>query len=131
MAKLTDSRKQFLHDVFTEALEGGINYWAGIAKYRWSLGAPDYAVDLDGFYAVVQDAESDTEYRVTRATIQKGVATLRQWSREPHVEGTNRCHPSYTKRILAASAMNDASEMDASDADIVVQAGLFGEIIYG
>ena len=40
-------------------------------------------------------------------------------------------HESYRQRIAEASRENDAGNIDAGDADIIAQAALLGEVVYG
>lgn len=54
---LTNGRKTFLHELFTTAVEGGINDWALVGKYRWGL--LDKSDDIDGFYATIKSTEDD------------------------------------------------------------------------
>lgn len=134
MPTKTDTRKQFLIDVFTTALEGGIGYWSLCYQYHWtlepegdSLGNPD----LDGFYAVIEETEEpfiegEPGHRITQDTIVKGLSRI-----DAGTPDTLHLHASYIGRIIGASRANDAGMLDAADADIVVQVGLFGEVVYG
>jgi len=121
---------QFLHDVFVTALEGGIGYWSDCHEYRWSLGAPSHEADLVGFYATVVDAEGDddTVHRIDRPAIVRGVeriltgqATCCGKPIGSHLVGT----------VARAVVGGDAGDIDAEIADVIVQIGLFGEIVYG
>jgi hypothetical protein len=120
---------QFAHDVFVTAVEGGINYWAAVLRYRWM--ASDGACDLEGFHALVVDAESDESdepQRIDRDVIVRGLQRI--------VDGTATCcgrplDALFTDRIASAVAEIDAGDIDAGDADTIVQVGLFGEVVYG
>jgi hypothetical protein len=140
---LTQERKQFLHDVFVTALEGGIGYWSKVSDYHWTNADAEAdnsttldSADLDGFYAVIHDfvaAESDPkatqdystwpQHRITRAVIQRGIGKV--------ADKDFRVRDDIRKNILAGSAMNGAGDIDSECADVIVQAGLFGEIVYG
>lgn len=121
--ELSRDRKQFLHDIFVTALEGGIGYWSQASKYRWSV-CDGHTEDLDNFVAVIHDTEDNRKkYTVDRAVIQRGLSKI--------ASGTAKVHESYVKRIGQASRENDFGNCDAGDADVIVQAGLFGEVVYG
>lgn len=98
---------QIIIDVFNTAMEGGVNYWADFDEYQW-LG-----LGLE-FFATVRDMEDeDAEWlRVDAETIRKGLTLAAKKGRRE--VGT----------IFA-------EDYDAYDADVIVQLGLFGEIVFG
>jgi hypothetical protein len=119
---------EFPHDVFTTALEGGIGYWSECHKYRWSKGGPDHEADLDGFYAIVEETESGDDtpprHRVDREVILRGLSRL--------FAGEHKgLHPKTAALIMEAAITGQSGRLDASDADCLVQIGLFGEVVYG
>lgn len=132
MAKLSQKRKEFLHGVFTTALEGGVGYWSQASTYRWSVNSDGKTEDLDGFIAVVHELNDDESgYKkqgltVNRAVIQKGIRRI--------LDRAEKCgvRDDIYANIAAADRSNgDAGDIDSEVADCIVQAGLFGEIIYG
>ena len=96
-----------LKDLFITALEGGSNYWLIINNWC-----------LEDHVATITDTETNllTEHQVNLLTIKQGFEKLyaenSQWSK---------------KRIF--NLLNE--DYDAEDADIVLQYGLFGKLIYG
>lgn len=117
----------FLHDLFVTALEGGIGYWSTCSRYRWAKpdGDPQNPVsDLVGFHAVIEETEDDDkpEHRIDRDLIIKGLAGLK----DALGEDSERY-----QRIKAAEKARDCGQLDAEDADVVVQVGLFNDIVYG
>jgi len=117
-------RDEFLHDVFVTALEGGIGYWSAALTYHWSTGDGTTS-DYQGFEARIVD-EEDTEHTINRDVIRKGLRLIR--------EGTPaglHLNEDYIRRIKAAERAHDAGDLDAFDADIIVQVGLFEEVVYG
>jgi hypothetical protein len=64
---MSEKRKEFYHYMFTTAIEGGTDSWAGCVDYSWSkkYDNPDdelparHVDDLDGFYAVMYSTEDD------------------------------------------------------------------------
>lgn len=128
------ARKEFLNDIFVAAIEGGINYWASVSDYEH--------LDLDTFGADVRDNEDDDAptYRVDAAVIARGVSrisTAKAPFYEPNKAPYTQCEKvkylsEYVAKIVRdAGFENDASEIDADVADVVVQVGLFGEVVYG
>ena len=106
-------RIQFLTDVFTTALEGGIGYWSECSYYRWE----------NEQRAVIEDIEDERkEYTITLDTIAKGIGVI--------VKG-DHVYQDLKNLIRNGSLDNDASDIDAEGADCIVQAGLFGRVIYG
>ena len=116
--------KAALHGVFVTALEGGIGYWSVCTTYHWSL--PDGEDDVEGFYADVEETETDEDdaptHRIDAACILRGL----QFFAQPG-QGYRR-----VRSVARAVLMGDENvDYDAGDADCIVQAGLFGEVIYG
>lgn len=114
-------RDDVFHDIFTTALEGGINYWAECSEYHWTSSG---TLDLLGFYAVIHDTEDEEgkTYRIDRSVISKGYALA------AGPKGKERLGWSTSRPPLIPSGDWD---YDAGDADIIVQLGLFGEVWYG
>lgn len=137
------ARIQFLTDVLTTAVEGGIGYWSRAEDYCWSVEDP---------------AERGVTLHVSAEDIEPGDLTLPfghstgtdSWSGEtipfytvrvglPDIargvgivtRGEAGVASDYVGRIHGASIENDCGDMDALDADIVVQAAIFGKVIYG
>ena len=122
---MTTYHDQLFHDIFTTALEGGINYWAECSEYHWHNGDGYDDEDYEGFFAVIHDCEDDDKtYTVNRAVISKGYALAAG-------EAGNKYCWSVSRPPLVPTEDNEWEDFDASDADIIVQLGLFGEVIYG
>jgi len=113
-------RKQFLSDVFTIALEGGIDYWAVVVEYH-------HSEDLD-FYAIISDCcegdETFPDSRIDKNIIIKGINEIIN-NKNLKISETIRV------RIKEANRSNNAGLIDAGDADCIVQVGLFGELVFG
>lgn len=123
--------------VFVTALEGGIGYWSRAYSYHHGKRneAGGYDANLQGFTADVLDcvehedvvpnevkAADERLLTIDRAVIVKGLEAIA------------------TRRVKLAERLSEAVEaglrgdggaIDAEAADCVVQAGLFGEVIYG
>lgn len=123
---MNKERKEFLHNIFTTAIEGGIGYWAACEAYHWSLPGADWPDDgdLDGFFADIVDFEDNNKkYIINRWVILNGLAKIRAGGVSINKTGLGI--------ILTGDATNDAGDIDAEWADCIVQVGLFGKIIYG
>ena len=113
---MTPERQQFLEDVMTTAIEGGINYWAQVSKvdapkgYVWIREREDSGEPLGRMPFSVLDIELGIT-RVGMSDFQVG-KDIRGW-------------------ILTGSAENDAGDIDVDAADVIVQAAIFEEIVYG
>ncbi len=139
MTTRSNERKTFLHDVFVTALEGGIGYWSQASAYHWS--AEDGSCDLDGFYAEVYDVEANdgVARRIDADVIAHGISLISQAKApyyDPNGFGTQCAPVEYLGKYEAdmirnASHSNDGGEIDSSLADVIVQVGLFGKVVYG
>lgn len=123
---------ELLHGLFTTALEGGIGYWSTCSEYHWSKGDGLGDDDYEGFYAIIEDDESMPEdpddyecnpLRIDKKTMKMGYELARTTWR-------NKVSWSSEKPPFIPSADNDW-DYDAGDADVIVQLGLFGEVLYG
>jgi hypothetical protein len=115
---------QLLFDVFITALEGGINYWAMVHKYKHQN--PNGGEDLNGFSATVSDVEEDgplVTFEINKETIIKGFSMIM----DPEFKIANDLREDISNAIKE----KDGSYIDASGADAVVQAGIFDEIVFG
>ena len=111
---LTD---EFLRDVLTTAIEGGVTYWSRVTEYQWDNPNPNqvYAVLVD--IAEYNDHEPE-EHRITLATVVTGIERI-------------LARPQLRQGLAAHIFALDAGEIDADDADVIVQMGLFNEVTYG
>lgn len=114
-------RKQFLFDTVVTAAEHGISYWAIVCDYRWNNNP-------EKLYAMVriQDAESEKYHSITLETVAKGLRRICVTG-EPI-----QLRDDIYENILLANRTNGAQgDIDAECADVIVQVGLFGDVIYG
>ncbi|MDF3284998.1 hypothetical protein [Gordonia sp. N1V] len=112
MTTRTDTRTEFLTNIFTTALEGGIGYWSQCSAYQWSTTQRAVITDLD-----------DVEHTITLDTVARGLNGL--------IAGRTEINTPMRRQISAASRANDAIDLDANHADAIVQAGLYGRITWG
>ncbi len=114
---------QLFFDIFVTALEGGIGYWSTCQHYHWSNA--DCTEDHKGFLAHISDSEDeDEEYTIDRNVVAKGygLATSATWR--------SRINWSSSKPPVVVGPDTDW-DYDAGDADVIVQLGLFGDVVYG
>ena len=114
---------QFLFDVFITACEGGVNYWTDIANYHWRNDR-DGSDDLEGFSALLLDWNSGEKHSVDFGVIATGLERIA-------AGGIAYLNEPSRQAIVNAILTDDAGEIDATLADLVVQAGLFDQIVYG
>jgi len=131
--KRTAERVEFLGDIITGAIEGGIGYWSACSQYQW--------VDRDGkvrvsvgrvlgdepraIIHVIRDDETgyeDEGLALTLDAVSRGLRLIR--------EGGCEINSRLKKAIMLADRSNDAGQLDAFDCDVIVQAGVLGEIVY-
>lgn len=116
---------QMLWYVFVTALEGGVNYWSECSEYHHSFDGGHGADDLHGFYAVIRDCEdeNDTVYRIDRDVVARGwELAATEWADKI------RWNCDGPPPLVAEDTDWDH---DAGDADVIVQLGLFGKVVYG
>lgn len=149
----SNERKAFFHYLFTTAMEGGVNYWAKVDKYRWSK---DGEPTLDEFHAILSSSEDDwgvseayisetdkveimpdecqnQPLRVDIKVISRGwyifmgkvLAAVKY--EDPRAEFSN---PYFKQAIVQYLTNSDEGDSDSDVAELVVQLGLFGEHVY-
>ena len=139
-ATLSHASKQAACSIVCTAAEGGVNYWATIAGYKWMVRDEDGKV-IDGegggllfcddTHALLRDAEDEDEVgepmRLDGPAIVRGLAKLADGS----VRGCSpSSEPSWARALHMVLAGEDP-DLDAGDADCIAQAALLGEIVYG
>lgn len=137
MPNRTAAREDFLADIVTTAIEGGVNYWATVDTYRWasrtlSAGTAELGPAGGGnAYATLTAMDDDDQApkQVDLETVAAALQTIRGGEVKYLAEGSRQV-------ILAADRANtlcpdDGGDIDAGLADEIVQIGLFGEVVYG
>ena len=125
MTKRSAEREQFLADIITTAVEGGINYWAAVSSYHWSFEEP---ATTKVTVHEMDDDEMDYKevgVRVDIGCIAGAISKIIDRNVELHL------HESYRQSIAEASSANDTGELDSIFADIIVQVAVLGDVIYG
>ena len=124
-------RDQFLDDVIVTAVEGGVGYWSFAQAYRWHRDGDYDTPPEDGVTVelrAIEDGDDPQDWtRVDRALI---AAAMERLASGP----VHSLHDSIRGRLVGQYVIaRDGGEydFDAGDADIIVQVGLFGEVVYG
>ena len=111
---------EFLSDILVTALEGGINHWADIRDYQHNQpGNGDLIV-------VTAEINANNGYgwqSVNANTVKVGVNRV--------LNSNFRINPTIRAAIFQADRENDASNIDSHCADAILQAGMFGILVYG
>jgi len=113
---------QFLGDIMTTALEGGIGYWSACSKVK---RLEDLTI-VSCLIHEITDDESDYEEKGVPLTL-KDIGRGLQLLLSGYV-GVNSTVLGYISRGVAEQ---DAGHIDADAADAIVQAALLGDIKYG
>jgi len=115
-------KDEFLDCVVITAIEGGIGYWSVCSEYK-HIGVPARAV--------IQEFDESTgepygeKLLVDRALITKALDRITDLG-QPRV-----ANDSITKGIIIGVLDDDPGDIDADCADVIVQVGLFGKVVYG
>lgn len=143
MTTRTAEHTQFLADVLTTAVEGGIGYWARITDCKraddlswleitvieYESAAEDTDTDIffsyDALDALVNAKDERTAKYIHTVTLDNVASALRK------VIDGGYVNKEMTARIFLAYKEKDAGEIDAYDADAVIQVAALGEVVYG
>lgn len=121
ISQLKPEAVEFLQDIFHTFFEDyGTNSWRQVVAYRWHEREPKrwYGIILE-----IGDGDLEKEYMVNLATIREGLHRIDT--------GKIGINSQMYKNIYEAMNELDAGMIDAYDADMIVQAGLFNELRYG
>lgn len=150
--ELTEEHKEFLHGLFTTALEGGIGYWSACSKYRWATDQDGRTEDINNFIAVIEPTEDNTwgiwddnrdtqSLRIDLDVMARG-ARLMHWYVQGIVDDKGQQVPLdqirpfppkhyHWQYVESYVTLGQQGDYDAGTADMVVQFGLFGQVVYG
>jgi hypothetical protein len=130
-------RARFLSDIITTAVEGGTGYWAQVSQYQYvdDMETPPVVRicvgrrEGDETRAVLhplRDDDSGYEQEgkvITPDVIATGISRI--------VSGEVEVRSDLKRWITEGARDNEGGMIDAEAADVIVQAGIFGEVIYG
>lgn len=109
---------QWSWDIFVTAIEGGINYWAQVDDYD-----PQNNLRYSALIVWSEDGDTFKKYLVGSRTIKRGM-------RLAATEWRDEISWSAEKPPLVYTDDTDW-DFDAGDADVILQLGVFGEVIFG
>lgn len=116
-----------IDDIMVSALEGGITYWANMAKVPEEKRVAEWGheqIARDGelhIHVVEPFDQDDTEWYIL--TKEKFMEGLKMWMKAP---GTELIPLPHGERLGI-----DTSQIDGAAADEIIQYALFGEVVYG
>ena len=116
---------QVAGDVLTGALEGGIGYWSA-ASMIWRGGLDGAVDDLTVTSVRLSDAEGEDAFKpvvVDVEAVRRGIELVAT----PDFKAA-KVHKAAARALLAG---DEEYDYDAGDADVIVQAAVFGEIVFG
>lgn len=123
--RITDD---FLRDVLSIAIEGGVNYWARVKLLETvKVGDYDEPVTVLLIEKEPSTAEDVMEKQVGLPELR--AACVRLLERKEPTKGLP--HQRYGDSLFTAIAADDACNIDADEADVLVQLAAFGEVVYG
>lgn len=139
------ARIEFLSDILTLAMEGGIGYWA--MAVDWKRGVPGNELAWTEITVVDQEGAIDLGYDPTDLRDRWGEDETMMERLAPHkhtvtLDGIASAVGKIVRReitvrsdladtISRASRENDAVEIDADGADLLFQIAALGEVTYG
>jgi hypothetical protein len=116
---------EFISDILITAFDGGVGacwYWAVPAPSprngRWLYTSGELWESV-----LVREYENDIDIFVTHTVVAMGLRKI--LDRQVEINAGLLGH------IAAGVAENDAGEIDALCADVIIQAGVFGKVVYG
>lgn len=116
----------FLADCLVVAAEGGVNYWGEVVEYHHHALNDRAPADVYMIITEHEPSPRDTTggtHLVTIRTMADGIRRL--------VERQVRMNDTLLDYLTQGVRENDAAYIDADLADCIVQAGVFGELVYG
>lgn len=118
--------EQFLYDILTTFVESGWSTWALFHEVNREVDTKDVL----SFTIEEEDDDSDPVklYEVGIDELMVGLGRL--FSDESDVDHVP-CGSSHLEEIQRGVREGDAGDVDAIGADIIVQAAIFGELVYG
>ena len=128
LAQETDDRIEFLVDVLSTAVEVGVSYWGATIHVEDHTGTTPEGDNLDPigtggdcYAATIRDYETGTNHHVNLGTIARGARLLANSTINNQLVNDFR---------EANSTNGDRGDIDAANADMALQMGIFGDVIY-
>jgi hypothetical protein len=130
MTARSTERAGFLADIIITAVEGGINTWAGVASYRWhddTLCDPGCAHGPGDrwAHATLVTHDDGAQFELTPEQVARALGLIRDGN-----AADLGLSDSLRALILHADRDNDAGDLDAIGASVIVEIAWFGEVTY-
>lgn len=123
VAEAMSKADQMAADVLSTAVEGGTNYWAAVSKIERDEAGEYLSVS---YHEMNDDCDGYKEDGV-KVDLAMVKAAMRKIAFED-VKHVGAGMKARAKQLVFAS---DEADYDASDADIIVQVAVLGEVVYG
>jgi hypothetical protein len=115
---LSVESERALRDVMTTAAEGGVNYWATAA----------YVTPHDALMVRYENPGGPADWRCCTAALGvRGVAL----GVERVLAPTFKVADDIRRAVAVLASDPENADIDADAADVIVQAALFGEVVFG
>lgn len=121
-------------DLLTTCVECGSRYWLACETYTRAAPVGDSIVaNVDKIIGCIHAETGEPFEQFAKARIKKPTANFATMLRglELILSGKTQINSTTVSNLLKAVTDPESCEWDADDADAVLQAGLFGEIVYG
>lgn len=124
-------RMQLCSDIITTAIEGGIGYWSECDQYQYEydgeirvcVGPRQDDRGACAHIVTIVDPPWEAHW-ITPEVVSLGMSRV--------ARGDIPVRLDLRKAVMAAHCdPDDCGALDADAADVIVQAGLFGEVVYG
>lgn len=143
MASTLSERREFYADIVTSAVEGGIGYWSAAEVYKWFDPKLDGGTAEPGpqgtanAYAIIVPADEEAataewpKYDGECPSALVDVDLVRR-AVGKIVRGqlSHELRDDLVTSIRTGYRAFDASHVDAEAADVIVQVGVFGEVVF-
>lgn len=117
---------QFCSDIVVTAIEGGINYWVdNVNDYQWDCmwSMVQAYINVPEEHIVPSEGVEKTRYFINYETADAGLRVIMKNVDIFTATG-------WENRVAKAIVNLDAGDFDASDADTIIQVGLFGKQVF-
>lgn len=122
---MVTDREEAYEDILVTAVEGGINYWCSVVRWDGSKAVG---------YEIEASEDKPVKHTITVATVRKGINILAKGGGYDAPYGQPKETPQWWKDKWREAYEGCATldwDYDAADADVIVQVGLYGEVVYG
>lgn len=123
-------RTKMYRSILTTAIEGGINYWASVLHYDPDMDNDTLELGDECHAVIVEDEDAAESKVIDTATIRKAMSKLHKGEGFSLTRETPEWWAKKWRKAYRECATGEW-DFDATDADIVVQVALFGEVVYG